>query len=108
MDPQLSSFTIGLLLGAAKVGLVGAVGFAIAWWRSQRKLAALQSELANPGLLEERLAALERTSDYTVTQLERLVEGQAALLRQLPPPLRGTLAEPPPVDRPKSDIATPH
>ena len=35
---------------------------------------------------EERLAALERTADYTATQLERLLEGQATLLRQLPAP----------------------
>lgn len=108
MDPQLSSFTIGLLFGAAKVGLVGTVGFAIAWWRGQRKLAALQAAHPDPGHLEERLAVLERASDYTVTQLERLIEGQAVLLRQLPPPLRGVPPESSPMDRPVGDAPTPH
>jgi hypothetical protein len=94
MNPELSSFTIGLLFGAAKVGLIGSVGFAIAWWRSQRKVAALQASQASPEQLEERLAALERTADYTATQLKQLVDGQATLLRQLPPQLRGSVPGP--------------
>jgi hypothetical protein len=107
MGPELDSFTIGLLFGAAKVGLVGTVGFAIAWWRGRRKLAELEAARSSPDLIEERLAALERTADYTATQLERLVEGQATLLRQLPPPLRGSPA-PGPSDRSAGDVSTPH
>lgn len=84
MDPELSGFAIGLLFGAAKVGLIGTVGFAIAWWRGRRRVAELEAARSDPDLLEERLEALERTADYTATQLERLLEGQATLLRQLP------------------------
>ena len=86
MDPQLSGVAIGLLFGAAKVGLIATAGFAIAWWRGRRRVAALEAAQSDPDLIEERLAALERTADYTATQLERLLEGQATLLRQLPAP----------------------
>lgn len=107
MGPELSSFTIGLLFGAAKVGLIGTVGFAIAWWQGRRKLAELEATRSTPDLIEGRVAALERSADYTAAQLERLLEGQATLLRQLPPPLRGIPA-PGPVDRATDDVSTPH
>lgn len=107
MGAELSGFTIGLLLGAAKVGLVGTVGFAIAWWRGRRKLEALEAQRASPDLIDERLSALERSAEYAAAQLERLVEGQAALLRRLPPGARGI--EPPnALDRPEDDVSTPH
>ena len=82
---NLRSRAHGLLLGAAKIGLVGTVGFAIAWWRSRRKLEALRETLPDPGEVEARLAALEQSADYTARQLDRLVDGQASLARQLGP-----------------------
>ena len=52
IDPTLSGFALGLLLGAAKVGLIGTVGFGIAWWRTRRKLRRLEAELPDPARLE--------------------------------------------------------
>lgn len=72
IDPTLSGFALGLLLGAAKVGLIGTVGFGIAWWRTRKKLRRLESELPDPGRLEERLANLEQLADYTAGQISRL------------------------------------
>lgn len=83
MDPQLSGFALGLLLGAAKIGLIGTVGFAIAWWRTRRKLHRLEAQLPDPGILEERLAAMEQSLDYQASQLDRLVESQNTQPRQL-------------------------
>ena len=78
MDPTLSGFALGLLVGAAKVGVVGTVGFGIAWWRTRAKLKQFESKLPDPARLEERLAALEQIADYTAGQVNRLVEGQAS------------------------------
>lgn len=85
MDPTLSGFALGLLLGAAKVGFIGSVGFGIAWWRTRAKLRRLESALPDPARLEERLASLEQIADYTAGQVNRLVEAQVAA-PQLPPP----------------------
>ena len=85
MDPTLSGFALGLLLGAAKVGFIGSVGFGIAWWRTRAKLRRLESALPDPARLEERLASLEQIADYSARKLEQLVEGQEAS-RQLPSP----------------------
>lgn len=86
MDPQLSGFALGLLLGAAKLGLIGTIGFAIAWWRTRRKLLRLEAALPDPALLEERLAGLERNSDYIGAKVAELGEAQNQLLRQLGAP----------------------
>jgi hypothetical protein len=83
MDPQLSGFALGLLFGAAKIGAIGTIGFAIAWWRTRRKLQRLEAALPDPGVLEERLASLERNSDYIGAKLAELGEGQNQVLRQL-------------------------
>jgi hypothetical protein len=83
MDPQLSGFALGLLFGAAKLGAIGTIGFAIAWWRTRRKLHRLESALPDPGLLEERLASLERNSDYIGAKLAELGESQNQVLLQL-------------------------
>ena len=88
MDPTLSGFALGLLLGAAKVGLIGTVGFGIAWWRTRRKLKQLESALPDPARLEERLANLEQIADFTAAQLAKLVETQADLQRKLIQPRR--------------------
>ena len=64
MDPQLSGFALGLLFGAAKIGAIGTIGFAIAWWRTRRKLQRLERALPDPGVLKEHLANLEQNSDY--------------------------------------------
>lgn len=86
MDPTLSGFALGLLLGAAKVGALGTIGFGIAWWRTRAKLRRLESALPDPARLEERLANLEQIADYTAGQLTRLVETQAAPSRLPPAP----------------------
>ena len=78
MDPTLSGFALGLLLGAAKVGAIGTIGFGIAWWRTRAKLRRLESTLPDPARLEERLANLEQIADYTAGQVSRLVESQKA------------------------------
>jgi hypothetical protein len=77
MDPTLSGFALGLLFGAAKIGILGTVAFAIAWWRTRAKLRRLEAALPDPGLLEERLGNLEALADYTAGQVNRLVEAQA-------------------------------
>lgn len=77
MDPTLSGFALGLLFGAAKLGLIGTMGFGIAWWRTRTRLRRLESALPDPARLEERLANLESLADYTTGQVSRLMEGQA-------------------------------
>lgn len=54
MNPQISAFALGLLLGAAKVGFIGTIGFGIAWWRTRLKLRRVESELQE---LEEQVEA---------------------------------------------------
>ena len=83
MDLALSGFALGLLFGAAKVLLIGTVGFGIAWWRTRRRLRALEIEHAQPSLTDERLARLEQGFDYLASQMDRLVAGQAELTREL-------------------------
>jgi len=85
MDPTLSGFALGLLLGAAKVGAIGTIGFGIAWWRARAKLKQFESRLPDPSRLEERLANLEQIADYTAGQVNRLVEAQAAAPQISPP-----------------------
>ena len=85
MDLALSGFALGLLFGAAKVLLIGTVGFGIAWWRTRQRLRALEIEHAQPSLTDERLERLEQGFDYFSSQLDRLVAGQADLTRQLSP-----------------------
>jgi hypothetical protein len=83
VDPQLSGFALGLLFAAAKVGAIGTIGFAVAWWRTRRKLQRFERELPDPGQLDERLANLEQHSDYIGARLSELADTQALLLRQL-------------------------
>src|SRR5215207_4349980 len=83
MDPELSGFALGLLFGAAKIMTIGTVGFGIAWWRARRRVRELEAAQQQPSLLEERLDRLEQGFDYSATQLDRLVEGQSELSRQL-------------------------
>lgn len=83
MDPQLSGFALGLLFAAAKVGALATIGFAIAWWRTRRKLQHLERVLPDPGVLEERLASLEQNSDYIAAKLAELGDTHTRLLQQL-------------------------
>jgi hypothetical protein len=83
MDPQLSGFALGLLLGAAKIGFLGTVAFGIAWWRARAKLRRYERVLPDPGRLEERLGSLEQASDYTTAKLTDLLEAQATILQHL-------------------------
>jgi hypothetical protein len=94
MDPTLSGFALGLLLAAAKVGAVGTVAFGIAWWRTRTKLRRLEAALPDPASLAERLANLEQMADYSASQMDRLIESQDALARQLPAlPAKASLPE---------------
>lgn len=95
MDPTLSGFALGLLLGAAKAGLIGTVAFGVAWWRTRKKLRRLEETLPDPASLAERLGNLEQLADYSASQMDRLVESQNALTRQLAaPPTKTRLPEP--------------
>ncbi len=95
MDPTLSGFALGLLLAAAKVGAIGTFGFGIAWWRSRQKVRRLEATLPDPAILAERLANLEQMADYSASQLDRLLETQDALSRQLAaPPAKTSVPEP--------------
>lgn len=88
MGPELSGFALGLLFAAAKVGAIGTIGFAIAWWRARRRLQRLDDR-ARPDAerLEERLASLEQATDYVGARLTDLADTQALLIRQLEAPL---------------------
>jgi hypothetical protein len=83
MDPTLSGFALGLLFGAAKIGLIASVGFGIAWWRTRRRLRQLEASLPEPGQLESRLASLEASADYTAARLDQLLEAQSFLSERL-------------------------
>jgi uncharacterized membrane protein YciS (DUF1049 family) len=56
VSPELSGFALGLLVGAAKVLGIAAVGFGIAWWRARLRIKSLEAEL------KETEAALEELS----------------------------------------------
>lgn len=99
MDPTLSGFALGLLFGAAKVGIIGTVAFGIAWWRTRKRLRKLEAALPEPTQLEERLANLEQLADYSANQLQRLIESHDDLARRLsggsqPPESRGSSYSP--------------
>ena len=83
MDPTLSGFALGLLFGAAKVGLIGTVVFGIAWWRTRKRLRKLEAAFPEPTQLEERLSNLEQLADYSASQMQRLVESHEALARRI-------------------------
>ncbi len=83
MDPQLSGFALGLLLGAAKVSAIAAVGFGIAWWRARARVRKLEAEQLQPVWTEERLARLEQGLDYAASQLDQLVRTQTELTQRL-------------------------
>jgi hypothetical protein len=86
MDPTLSGFALGLLFGAAKLGLIGTIVFGIAWWRTRRKLKRLEAELPSPAVLEERLASIEQVTDFTASQMARLIKVQEDLTKQIARP----------------------
>ena len=86
MDPTLSGFALGLLLGAAKIGAIGTVVFGVLWWKTRAKLRRMEVGLPDLARLEERLASIEQIADYTSNQVGRLVEAQDENLKQLRPP----------------------
>jgi hypothetical protein len=81
MELALGGVALGLLFGAAKVLLIGTVGFGIAWWRARRRLQELEAQA--PSLMDERLDRLERNLDYLASQLDRVAQGQVELAREL-------------------------
>lgn len=54
MSPELTGFVLGLLLGAAKVMTIAAVGFGVAWWRGRLRIRSLEAELSETQALLER------------------------------------------------------
>lgn len=87
MNPQLSAAAIALLFGAAKIGLVGTVGFAVAWVRARARIKQLEHLVAQRGESgrDERIDRIEQAVDYMASQLDRMVEVQERPARQLPP-----------------------
>lgn len=83
LDPQITGFALGLLLGAAKVGFVGTVGFGIGWWRSRNRVQQLEAAARDPGRLEDRLGHIEQSLDDTANQLAHLIEAQDRLSSHL-------------------------
>ena len=83
MELALGGVALGLLIGAAKVLLIGTVGFGIAWWRAKRRIQELEALRAEPPLTDERLDRLEQNLDYLASQLDRVVQGQVDLVRQI-------------------------
>ena len=83
MELALGGVALGLLLGAAKILLIGTTGFGIAWWRARRRIQELERRVAQPSPGEERLDRLEQNLDYIASQLERIVQGQAELAGQV-------------------------
>jgi hypothetical protein len=110
VDPQLSGFALGLLFGAAKVGAIGTIGFAIAWWRTRRKLQHLEQTLPDPGQLNERLASLEQSNEEIGARLSELADTQAFLARQLGTAIDRSALPRPARDQPGDPTAphTPH
>ncbi|HEY6807879.1 MAG TPA: hypothetical protein VI160_03740 [Gemmatimonadales bacterium] len=81
-----SSFFLGGLFVAAKVLGIGAVGFAIAWWRGRNRIRQLEArQQIDPRQLLERMDRLEDTLDSVTAALERLSTGQGEMQRRLPP-----------------------
>jgi len=86
MNPELTGFALGLLLGAAKIMTIGTVGFAIAWWRARRRVRELEAE-AREAELEaagsDRIRQLEGSVAHLSAQLHQLLEAQSALTMRL-------------------------
>ena len=97
MDPQLSGFALGLLFGAGedRGNRHGRLRDRVVAYSPQA--AALEQALPDPGVLEERLASLEQSSDYIGAKLSELGEVQIWMLQQLARPPR--LTEPSPSGR---------
>lgn len=85
MDPAMSAAAIALLLGAAKIGVIGTVGFAIAWYRARARIRALESSVSSQvrATSADRLDRLEQSMEYVVSQLDRIADAQDASHRQL-------------------------
>ena len=91
MDPALSAAAIALLFGAAKVGVIGTVGFGIAWARARARIRSLEASLSqqlSQGA-DERMGRLEQNMEYVVSQLDRMAEVQDELRRLRPPSTPG-------------------
>jgi uncharacterized protein HemX len=87
MNPELTGFLLGLLLGAAKVMAIGTVGFGLAWWRARGRIRHLEAEQ----LETERLAAPDREDwrqlqeglAQVIVQLDQITRTQAGMMKQL-------------------------
>lgn len=88
MDPALSAAAIALLFGAAKIGIIGTVGFGIAWVRARARIRSLENSVTGQlgAASSDRLDRLEQSLEYVVGQLDRVAEAQDALHRQLVAP----------------------
>jgi hypothetical protein len=80
MNPELTGFALGLLLGAAKVLAIATVGFAYAWWKARNRVKSLEAELQEADRLPAataRLLEIEQKLDRISRHLEES--------RRLPP-----------------------
>lgn len=88
MSPELTGFAFGLLLGAAKVTAIAAVGFGIAWWRARariRSLEADQAEVDRPLGESESLRQIQESLLEIRVSLNQLNRSHAGLLKQVAP-----------------------
>lgn len=86
MSPEFTGFALGLLLGAAKVMAIAAVGFGVAWWRARGRIRALEAEQLETDrqiLESDNLRQINESLSDLRLYLERLDTTQAELLRQL-------------------------
>jgi hypothetical protein len=109
MGPEISAFLLGLLTAATKVSFLAVLALGVGWWDSHRRLKRLQAAPPDLNRLEERLASLESATDYTASQVDRILEAQAALARQLSAlPLHTALPAAPERDNqgPRAEVST--
>ena len=87
MNPELTGFLLGLLLGAAKVLAIRTVGFGMAWWRARGRIRQLEADLLEAERLSapdgEDLRHLHEGLAQVVVQLDQLARTQSSLTKLL-------------------------
>ena len=87
MNPELTGFALGLLLGAAKVMTIAAAGFGLAWWRARRRIKQLEADQLEAERLSapsgEELRQIGEGLAHVIVQLDQLNRAQAELMKQL-------------------------
>ena len=99
MNPELTGFALGLLLGAAKVLAIAALGFGVAWWRARARIRDLEADqlVLDRQLSEnDNLRQIQESLSEMRLSLSQLNRTHAGLLKQLSggPPVDETAALP--------------